>query len=295
MLDKLKRKNDEKAKRRVLSLWQRVLLTTVVGILLIIGIVLVVLLRPAAPTTNFPTARLQYNSDQGTFALDLNTGERTHIVAPIPTTRPMSQFEQRAALQKQYSQSRSPDKAWIAYWDLVTEFYEWRLTYESSTSDYSRVLGTFFASPSRLAWSGDGEWIIYSAYPEGVTAETMRQSTAELWMIHFETGEIKRLSNNNFDEGDPAISPDGTQIVYTASADGYNRLYIMELATGEVRLLTPDLHGYRGTWSPDGRWIAFMTTSYDGNGDIWIIRADGTGAQAITTGTGREDNPSWVK
>ena len=118
-------------------------------------------------------------------------------------------------------------------------------------------------------------------------------------MIHFETAELKRLTNNNYTDTDPAVSPDGTQIAYTSAADGYNRLYIMDIATGKTRLLTPELPGYRPAWSPDGRWIAFMTTVYDNSGDIWIIRADGTGAQAITAANGisssGEDNPVWIR
>jgi Tol biopolymer transport system component len=294
MFNSLKRKNDDKAKGRPARRWARDLLALGIVALVMSGAVLW-LTRPLVPYSQFPTAHLQYDSEDGRQILNLQTGERTRVVIPIATPAAMTDFERTAAVSRNYSLNRSPDGAWIAYWEMVTESYEWRLMYKSATGDYTRDLGVFYGGLSRLGWTADSQWIIYSAFPEAVTPETFTQQRAELWMIHFETGEIKRLTNNDFDEADPSVSPDGTQIAYTSNADGYNRLYIMDIATGEVRLLTPDLHGYRATWSPDGRWIAFMTTSFDGSGDIWIIRADGTGAQAITTGPSRDDNPAWVK
>jgi serine/threonine protein kinase/Tol biopolymer transport system component len=57
---------------------------------------------------------------------------------------------------------------------------------------------------------------------------------------------------------DFAISPDGRQIIYSASGDRASQLWLRSLATTTARPL-PGTEGARGPfWSPDGRSIGFM-------------------------------------
>jgi hypothetical protein len=68
----------------------------------------------------------------------------------------------------------------------------------------------------------------------------------------------------------PALSPDGTQVVYS-----YDVLYMADLPSGQVRAL-PGTNGndYNPLWSPDGKWIAFINSV---NGmHISLIAPDGT-------------------
>ena len=64
-------------------------------------------------------------------------------------------------------------------------------------------------------------------------------------------------------------------------------LVVRDLATREERVLTdPDLHATALDWSPDGEWIVFATDEFPGGnpiGDLWRIRADGTGLERLTT------------
>ena len=72
----------------------------------------------------------------------------------------------------------------------------------------------------------------------------------------------------------PALSPDGKRIVFSAM----NRLYMMELPDGTPRLLTSAPAGssaaegeFMPTWSPDGRFIAYVTWTTTG-GHIKRVR-----------------------
>ncbi len=47
-----------------------------------------------------------------------------------------------------------------------------------------------------------------------------------------------------------------------------------------------------GSWSPDGRQVAFAA-SENGNSDIWIAAADGSGARRLTHDPGTDTSPSW--
>jgi len=62
----------------------------------------------------------------------------------------------------------------------------------------------------------------------------------------------------------------------------------------EARDVTPGWPGENGvpTWSPDGTRIAF-SSNRDGNGEIYVMNADGSTAVDITNTTTDEWKPSW--
>jgi Periplasmic component of the Tol biopolymer transport system len=56
----------------------------------------------------------------------------------------------------------------------------------------------------------------------------------------------------------PAISPDGSQIVFTYKGD----LYLVPSAGGEAKQLTfHEAHDYKAVWSKDGKQLAFVIRS----------------------------------
>lgn len=80
---------------------------------------------------------------------------------------------------------------------------------------------------------------------------------------------------------DPVQSPDGKRIAFSA----VSRLYVMELPDGQPRrLATGSTQGYKPAWSPDGRWVAYVSWSAEG-GHIWKVRADGSGEPLQLTST----------
>ncbi len=88
-------------------------------------------------------------------------------------------------------------------------------------------------------------------------------------------------------------SPDHARVAFEVMGDN---LFVMNADGSGLVDLGP---GHRPTWSPDGRWIAFMRTEDDGEqftaSDLVAVRADGSGETvALTQTAGRlEMNPSW--
>lgn len=82
----------------------------------------------------------------------------------------------------------------------------------------------------------------------------------------------------------PALSPDGTKIIFPNSG-----LFSFNLTTG-VELQLADLTGFEASpaWSPDGTKIAFHDTS---NGDLYIADADGTNRTVIVDDA---SDPDWA-
>ena len=89
----------------------------------------------------------------------------------------------------------------------------------------------------------------------------------------------------------PRPSPDGKRLVFTALA----RLWVMDLPSGEPRRLTEnDVGEHAAAWSPDGRWIAYVTWSDSSGGDIWRVRSDGSARpERLTRASAFYDRIAW--
>jgi serine/threonine protein kinase/Tol biopolymer transport system component len=74
---------------------------------------------------------------------------------------------------------------------------------------------------------------------------------------------------------DPAISPDGTRLVFASSRAGNRHLWTSRLDGSEARPLTSgNSLDERPSFSPDGQQIAFVSDR-SGPRTIWVINADG--------------------
>lgn len=248
-----------------------ILLLAVAGVILRLG------LPPDSPY------RLNYRH-AGTMArsINLDTGADT----PVNDAEPLD--------VRTYQRS-SPDGKWIARWTLVTEWYWWRLELEDTASGSVQMLGEFAPCDYTVSWSPDSTTFATAFLINPSLPPTVQDyNRCEIHFYDIRSGVFNRITTNDFSEAAPAFSPDGKKLVFMASADGYSRLYILDLATNQRTMLTRESFGYRPAWSPDGKWIAFMSNHVDWNDDIYIIAPDGTGLRRLTTDSGVDDFPEWV-
>jgi dipeptidyl aminopeptidase/acylaminoacyl peptidase len=103
-------------------------------------------------------------------------------------------------------------------------------------------------------------------------------------------------SLETFSVNSPQISPDGKRVVYEQGRTNWENnsfdteLWIANAATGERHLLTVRAgSSSSAAWSPDGKWIAFLSDrpaaikdSPSGQRQIYLMPADGGDAQQIT-------------
>ena len=99
---------------------------------------------------------------------------------------------------------------------------------------------------------------------------------------------LRNLTNTNFeDEMDPSWSPDGRNIAFAT----YNGITVMD-ADGKNRVALTSAVSCSPSWSPDSQRIAFYSNR-DGNGEIYIMDANGENQQNLTKSHIDETEPSW--
>ncbi|GMV05482.1 MAG: hypothetical protein AMXMBFR53_17600 [Gemmatimonadota bacterium] len=93
---------------------------------------------------------------------------------------------------------------------------------------------------------------------------------------------------------DAVPSPDGARLAFTALGD----LWVMDYPAGTPRRLV-DLEAtgaHNPSWSPDGRWLAFVSWNDETGGGVHRVRADGTGGvQAVSTAPGYYRETLWSR
>ena len=102
----------------------------------------------------------------------------------------------------------------------------------------------------------------------------------DLWLLDLATGNRRQLTAEAGDNHSPLWSRDGATLTLASSRTGLQRLFRLRVRSLDV--LGPLLGGDQrtpGSWSPDGRRLAFHELGPDGLRDIWTWR-EGSGDEA---------------
>ena len=103
-------------------------------------------------------------------------------------------------------------------------------------------------------------------------------SGGDIWTVPFAGGEARLLVSHPATESKPVYSPDGTRLAFVSNRTGNGDVYVLTLATGDVRRVTfDDVNDALDNWSRDGKWIYFSSASRDiaGMSDVFRVSADG--------------------
>ncbi len=117
------------------------------------------------------------------------------------------------------------------------------------------------------SWAPDGKRLAFSAID--------KSGQNDLYILDTESREVRRLTNDYFDDRDPAWSPQGDQIAFSSDRTPFGRkgsynLFLYTLSSGDIAYVTYGPHTDAApAWSRDGRYLAF-TSDLDGTSNIWL-------------------------
>ena len=167
----------------------------------------------------------------------------------------------------------APDGEKIAF-TLLTDMPHRAEVYvvNSDGSGLAPLTQTSGAASWHPTWSPDGRRLIFESNRD--------ENTTDLYMMNADGTGLRRLTHTrskNSDFGQPAWSPDGGQVAFDSYANGPEEIFVMDLQTMKVHVLTQTLGGkesWNAAWSPDGGRIVFGSNR-DGADEVYTMNASG--------------------
>jgi TolB protein len=114
------------------------------------------------------------------------------------------------------------------------------------------------SGPSSVAWSPDGNELIYSMQ-------------GSLWRQRLGSGRAEQLTTGPGLDYQPDWSPDGRLVVFSRYLNDAIELWLLDLRSLDARPLMADgAVNVEPRWSPDGNRIAFVSTAQGGRWHVYI-------------------------
>jgi dipeptidyl aminopeptidase/acylaminoacyl peptidase len=179
-----------------------------------------------------------------------------------------------------------------------------RIAFVASQSGASKiwVIESTGGDPKMLV-PGTGEESSPQWSPAGgkIAFLSSRDGQRDIWTASLEAGEPIRLTNDKSSKEGIRWSPDGARIAFISDKAKNQDVYVVDVKSHAVRQLTEDTNEWDETrwapeWSPDGKWIAFVSARGDYfSDDLWIVGADGSNLAKVTSKVQVMTNPIWSR
>jgi Tol biopolymer transport system component len=191
----------------------------------------------------------------------------------------------------------SADGRYLAYYKpdtrviAVVDMLEKRTTFIPANVE---SMGEWSPSGHQLAYT---EMVLSSAETvlepeEQETASELEHSGffAHVVVTDLATALSEDLSDGlEVNDGMPTWRPDGEAVALGRSTGGARQIWILPLGQEEAEPLTEDQFAQHTalSWSPDGRWLAFMRSNVQGSDQssgVWVIDANGENSLLVQEG-----------
>jgi len=133
--------------------------------------------------------------------------------------------------------------------------------------------------------SPDGKSIVYAAFRDG--------KFFEIYEMNLASGAAFQLTNKLGGLGSPEISPSGEAIIFSRFAPNINKNFIWWMTRrGEDADKISRFAGWEPTWSPDGKYILFVSDE-EGAPRLYTSRFNGDELHRFGALNGVSGRPDW--
>lgn len=148
----------------------------------------------------------------------------------------------------------------------------------------------------RLIPTGPGMVMGASFAPDGREIAVTRSTgggDSDIVLVSPEGQMLARLTQGQSINVSPSFSPDGSQIAFCSSRGGSPQIYVMSVAGGRPRRVSPrGSYNTQPVWSPKGDKIAY-TGRVDGRFQIFVVDVNSGEAVQVTSSRGDNVDPTW--
>jgi Tol biopolymer transport system component/C-terminal processing protease CtpA/Prc len=215
---------------------------------------------------------IAFEHDFEIWTLDTQTGS----AARVPITRrgaPATAGVEHLSLTDDFSEmDLSPDGKKVAFVVRGEVF----AVGAKDGGDAARISRTPQAE-SLITWSPDSRTLAYSSDREG---------TGHLFLYDFASSTEKRLTSGTDSDHSARFSPDGKSVAFIR---GNSELRVLDLAAGRDRVVArgtfsrpPFAGGAPLAWSPDNRWIAYLSSGAKGFTNVYAVAAESGTPQPVS-------------
>lgn len=142
------------------------------------------------------------------------------------------------------------------------------------------------------AWSPDGMWLAFASTRDDPNpGQDRRTATWNVYVMKRNGLDVRRITKT-WPCGNPpdlTWAPDGKRLAF--HQDPYT-IAILHVNSGEITPLPQEWNCVNPAWSPDGTRITFARDE-ESLFNIWVMKADGSGARKLVTSEDKERYPTW--
>lgn len=177
-----------------------------------------------------------------------------------------------------------------------------RLAYTRVADGRSTVLvAALDGTPGREVTTGPGSWSQprWSADGRRLVVVGGQGAASRLHLVDPDDGEPRPITAGATTvQADPDWNPDGTRIVFRQGEGAAAEIAVVSVdGGGQVTVLTDnDVEDGDPAFSPTGERIVFVSRRPDGRPNLWVMDADGSDVESLTTMEEGEEaaDPDWL-
>ena len=131
-------------------------------------------------------------------------------------------------------------------------------------------------------FSPDGRWLFFTSD---------RGGSPQIYKASLVDGRVSRVTFDGSYNVSPALSPDGKTLAFVHRRDSRFHVAVMDLASGQIQVLTDTVHDESPSFAPNGRQILYATL-VNGRGVLATVSVDGKVRQRLSQ-SGDLREPTW--